>query len=57
MFKCDKCGKDSRPGEKQFKVVIERTATTHPGKEIEKELKFCQVCKDALEVKVVLEVK
>ena len=48
MFKCEKCGQDSKPGEKLRKIVIERDSLTHKGKEIEKELKLCNTCKNAL---------
>ena len=46
MFKCDKCGNLTKPGDKEFHVNIERNSPLHPGKEIEKELKFCPRCKD-----------
>lgn len=56
MFRCEMCGKTTRPGEKQTKKIIaERERTYHyidnkgrkqmsKGKEITKEINICEKC-------------
>ncbi len=49
MYKCQECGKQSKPTEQQYHKVIEQRSviyqnSTH-GKEIVKEIHVCEECK------------
>ena len=51
MFRCDKCGKVTKPREKQTKKVIKERDKVYfngykqtTGKEIVKEINFCEKC-------------
>ena len=51
MFKCDKCGKITKPREKQTKKVVEKRDKIYTngdkestGKEIVKEINLCEEC-------------
>lgn len=49
MFRCERCGRVSKPHDKQHRVVVEERAVTYKdgssGHEIVRELRVCGECR------------